>query len=387
MKIKEFSTRMISLIVGSVVTLLVTLIIANNVDLETFGMFSYCTAISYSLSNVLKSRHFINSFRNNSNSNFYDYFKIIKLRCLIYLIPFSIFQFCALTYFEVQTKEKLIWCFYSNSILLFDLYLNALIFSQNSKATLAINILIFASIIIFGFNEHNTSDGSNKLKVIVFWTTIMSIINLYCYFLSFFKDKSSKQKNDTGSRMTIESIVGQSIYTLFIFGLVGISQYSYGLTRISYVFISSVPFLFLSAYSQNIIKKYSYNYINTLYIAKDTLRLLFVIFLNLCILMSCRNIIEDYFKYSLNEIFQYALGAIFFIFSVLYQQISFYINEKNSNIYYFSFMRLILYVVSYIMPLSIIYSYGFKYYNFASFLGLCFNISFLIFSLKKKVHE
>jgi hypothetical protein len=194
-----------------------------------------------------------------------------------------------------------------------------------------------------------------------------------------------ESSNATRSSLTIEPIINQSIYTIFVLGLMSISQNSYGLVRISYMFISSLPLLFLTAYSQNIIKKYSSIPINKVFIARDTGRLLSVVFVNIILLTTCENLINDYFKYSLQDIYKYALGCIFFLFSALYQQISFFIADNKANFKNFITYRVLMYLVSYILPLLIIYNYGFDYYNLASFIGLFCNIVFLGFVIKRGI--
>ena len=381
----EFNVRLMSLIVNSACTALLTLFIANNVDLIAFSILSYCLASSYSLSNILISRYIVHQFRNKSNTNHYEYFQIIRQRCIIYSIPFFIFQFCVLTYFEIQTVDKLIWCFFCINVMIFDLYLKALSFSNKSKISLAINTLNLLSIFVFIIFQQNFTYISNKLVDVVFWMIILSLSNSFFYLALKFTYQNVESSNATRSTLTIEPIISQSIYTIFVLGLMSISQNSYGLVRISYMFITSLPLLFLTAYSQNIIKKYSSIPINKVFIARDTGILLSVVFVNIILLTTCENLISDYFKYSLQDIYKYALGCIFYLFSVLYQQISFYIADKKANLKIFITYRVLLYLVSYILPLSIIYNYGFDYYNLASFIGLCCNIVFLRLVFKRGI--
>ena len=386
MKKVEFNVRLLSLIVNSACTALLTLFIANNVDLITFSILSYCLASSYSLSSILKSRYIIDQFRNKSNTNHYEYFQIIRQRCIIYLIPFFIFQFCVLTYFEIQTIDKLIWCFFCINVMIFDLYLNALSFSNKSKISLAINSFNLISIFVFVIFQQNVTYISHKLVTVIFWVLFLSIFNSFFYLASKFTYQIVESSSTTRSSLTTEPIINQSIYTIFVLGLMSISQDSYGLVRISYMFISSLPLLFLTAYSQNIIKKYSSIPTSKVFIARDTGRLICVVFVNIILLMTCENLINDYFKYNFQDIYKYALGSIFYLFSALYQQISFFIADKKTNLKNFITFRVLIYLVSYILPLSIIYNYGFDYYNLASFIGLCCNIVFLGFILKRGIN-
>ena len=385
MKKVEFNVRLLSLIVNSACTALLTLFIANNVDLITFSILSYCLASSYSLSSILKSRYIIHQFRNKPNTNHYEYFQIIRQRCIIYLISFFIFQFCVLTYFEIQTIDKLIWCFFCINVMIFDLYLNALSFSNKSKISLAINSFNLISIFVFVIFQQNVTYISHKLVTVIFWMLILSLFNSFFYLASKFTYQIVESSNTTRSSLTTEPIINQSIYTIFVLGLMSISQDSYGLVRISYMFISSLPLLFLTAYSQNIIKKYSSIPTSKVFIARDTGRLLCVVFVNIILLTTCENLINDYFKYNLQDIYKYALGSIFYLFSALYQQISFFIADKKANLKNFITFRVLIYLVSYILPLSIISNYGFDYYNLASFIGLCCNIVFLGFILKRGI--
>lgn len=381
----EFNVRLMSLIVNSACTALLTLFIANNVDLIAFSILSYCLASSYSLSNILISRYIVHQFRNKSNTNHYEYFQIIRQRCIIYSIPFFIFQFCVLTYFEIQTVDKLIWCFFCINVMIFDLYLNALSFSNKSKISLAINTFNLLLILVFIIFQQNFTYISNKLVDVVFWMIILSLSNSFFYLASKFTYQNVESSNATRSTLTIEPIINQSIYTIYVLGLMSISQNSYGLVRISYMFISSLPLLFLTAYSQNIIKKYSSIPLNKVFIAKDSGKLLCVVFANIILLTTCENLINDYFKYSLQDIYKYALGCIFYLFSALYQQISFFIAENKANFKKFITYRVLMYLVSYILPLLIIYNYGFDYYNLASFIGLFCNIVFLGFVIKRGI--
>ena len=374
-----------SLIVNSACTALLTLFIANNVDLIAFSILSYCLASSYSLSNILISRYIVHQFRNKSNTNHYEYFQIIRQRCIIYSIPFFIFQFCVLTYFEIQTVDKLIWCFFCINVMIFDLYLNALSFSNKSKISLAINTFNLLSIFVFIIFQQNFTYISNKLVDVVFWMIILSLSNSFFYLALKFTYQNVESSNATRSTLTIEPIINQSIYTIYVLGLMSISQNSYGLVRISYMFITSLPLLFLTAYSQNIIKKYSSIPLNKVFIAKDSGKLLCVVFANIILLTTCENLINDYFKYSLQDIYKYALGCIFYLFSALYQQISFFIAENKANFKKFITYRVLMYLVSYILPLLIIYNYGFDYYNLASFIGLFCNIVFLGFVIKRGI--
>ena len=381
----EFNVRLMSLIVNSACTALLTLFIANNVDLIAFSILSYCLASSYSLSNILISRYIVHQFRNKSNTNHYEYFQIIRQRCIIYSIPFFIFQFCVLTYFEIQTVDKLIWCFFCINVMIFDLYLNALSFSNKSKISLAINTFNLLSILVFIIFQQNFTYNSHKLVNVIFWMLILSLSNSFFYLASKFTYQNVESSNATRSTLTIEPIINQSIYTIYVLGLMSISQNSYGLVRISYMFISSLPLLFLTAYSQNIIKKYSSIPLSNVFIAKDSGRLLCVVFVNIILLTTCENLINDYFKYSLQDIYKYALGCIFYLFSALFQQISFFIAENKANFKNFITYRVLMYLVSYILPLLIIYNYGFDYYNLASFIGLFCNIVFLGFVIKRGI--
>ena len=387
MKINELYIRILSQSINSFCSLLFTLLIANRVDLKTFSILSYCLASPYSISNVLVSRYIISKYRDNYDSNLTTYLQIIRQRCVIYLIPFFIFQFCVLTYFELQKIEALMWCVFSISIALFNLNLYALSFSQNAKVSLAINSFNLFSISIFIILQQNVIHITYEFVEIIIWLVLLVLSNSFLYLKSDFSNKLAAPRSTASSFLTVESLVNQSFYFIFILGLMSISQESYGLTRISHLFITSLPLLFITTYSQNIIKKYSSISIKILLITLDTGKVLCIIIFNIFLLIVCKNIIDYYFKYSLQDIYKYAFGSIFFIISLLYQQISFYFVERDANMKNFVVKRIFIYSVSYIVPLSIVYNYGFSYYNFGSFVGLLINMFLMLYFWKKMTNK
>ena len=387
MKIKELHIRLLNQAINSLCTLLFTLLIANHVDLKTFSILSYCLASSYSISNVLLSRYIISEYRNNYNSTITTYLQIIRQRCLIYLIPFFIFQFCTLTYFELKNIEALIWCVFSINVTLFNLNLYALAFSQNAKISLAINSFNLFSISIFVILQQNFTDITHEFVEIIFWLLLLVLSNSFLYLKSGVTNELAAPISATRSFQTVESVVNQLFYFIFILGLMNISQESFGLTRISHIFITSLPILFITAYSQNIIKTYSSISITKIFMALDTGRVLCIIILNIILLVVFKNVIDYYFSYSLQDIYTYALGSIFFIISLLYQQISFYLVERDASLKNFVLKRILIYVSSYILPLSIVTNYGFSYYNLGAFVGLFINMILMLYFWKKMTNK
>jgi len=387
MKINELYIRLLSQSISSFCTLLFSLLIANRVDLKTFSILSYCLASSYSISNVLLSRYIIPEYRNNYDISITTYLQIIRQRCVIYLIPFFIFQFCVLTYFDLKNIEALMWCAFSISALLFNLNFYALVFSQNAKVSLVINSFILFSIFIFEILQQNVIHITYEFVEIIFWLLLLTLSNSFLYLKSDFTNKFLVPRSNKSSFYTVESLANQSFYFIFILGLMSISQESYGLVRISHIFITSLPLLFITAYSQNIIKRYSSISISKVSIALDTGKVLCIIILNILLLIVFKDLIDYYFKYSLQDIYKYAFGSIFFIISLLYQQISFYFVERDANMKNFAVKRILIYSVSYILPLSIVYIYGFSYYNFGSFVGLFINMFLMLYFWKKMANK
>jgi hypothetical protein len=303
------------------------------------------------------------------------------------LIPFFIFQFCVLTYFDLKNIEALMWCAFSISALLFNLNFYALVFSQNAKVSLVINSFILFSIFIFEILQQNVIHITDEFVEIIFWLLLLTLSNSFLYLKSDFTNKFLVPRSNKSSFHTVESLANQSFYFIFILGLMSISQESYGLVRISHIFITSLPLLFITAYSQNIIKRYSSISISKVSIALDTGKVLCIIILNILLLIVLKNLIDYYFKYSLQDIYKYAFGSIFFIISLLYQQISFFFVERDANMKNFAVKRILIYSVSYILPLSIVYNYGFSYYNFGSFVGLFINMFLMLYFWKKMANK